>query len=366
MFLSVVGRPTPKLCGLRLTMQQLRPSLSELERITAFLRDCGAEEFPHAHKRTLYGHLLGTRNILARWSQSVSLQIAGLLHSIYSTDKYQRQLIEFSRRSEVQEFAGIEAERLAYLFCVTSRADLWNQLAQNEVISETGLAIKRHAATEEPGEHITREEVRSLIVLHMANTAEQAAVPSGAPGRWLARASWLGSRLMQFEGPLPPVFSDCSGLVSDIEEENTRDAYGRGLESLLRNPWQAASHFAVAIAACPYVAEPMIWRAYTCLHCADAAEAQHLIDRARETLTEWGAPWDKRLELREWIKFLDHIDQAARNASDQSLLSMMRPTTREILQAVKAMVASDKEILTSETLPGWRLDGRQQRPFPAH
>ena len=289
--------------------------LCTLDRIMSFLRDRGAEQFPHAHQRALYAHLLGTREILGRWLQPASLQLAGLLHSIYSTDKYHRQLVEFSRRSEVRELAGSDAERLAFLFCVTSRNDLWNQLAQSAVVGEAGLRIKRHSGGQEMGEDVSREDVRSLIVLHMANAADQACASNGAPGRWLARASWMGSRLRHFEGPLPPVFSYCMDIIDDVEEGTARDAYCKGVDTVAKNPSQAAQQFADAAAACPHVAEPMIWMAYTRLHSGDSAGALHYILRARRTLLEWGVPWDKRLGFHDWMRFLALLEQASQDSS---------------------------------------------------
>ena len=313
-------------------MQETGSSLSQLDRVMAFLRDCGAEEFPHAREQSLYAHLLGTRDVLARWSQPFSLQTAGLLHSIYSTDTYHRQLVAFSQRSQVQQIAGACAERIAFLFCVTSRADLWDQLARNEVVGEAGLTIKRHAGDCETSEDLTREEIRSLIVLHMANTAEQAARSSGAPARWLARVSRLGLRLREFEGPLPPVFLHCSELLSDTDEEIVRDAYRKGLQLLPQDPSQAASYFAASVAACPYIAEPMIWEACVFQHRGDTANALQRTRWARQILSQWGVPWDKRLELEEWARFLDYLDQAG-----QSLLSLDISTTDELFHAIKML-----------------------------
>jgi hypothetical protein len=315
-----------------------------LNRITAFLRDRGAEQFPHAHQRALYEHLLGTGEILSRWLQPASLQLAGLLHSIYATDKYHRQLMEFSRRSEVQELAGSDAERLAFLFCVTSRSDFWNQLAQSAVVGETGLRIKRHFGGQEMGEDVSREDVRSLIVLHMANAADQACASNGAPGRWLARASWMGSRLRQFEGPLPPVFSCCMDMINDVEEGAARDAYRKGVDTVAQNPSQAAQHFANAAAACPHVAEPMIWMAYTCLHSGDSAGALHYILRARRTLLEWGVPWDKRLDFRGWMRFLAFLEQASQDSSRHAFrLSAGIMKTVDLYRSLKGLESTDCE-----------------------
>jgi hypothetical protein len=315
-----------------------------LNRITSLLRDRGAEQFPHAHQRALYEHLLGTREILGRWSQPASLQLAGLLHSIYSTDKYHRQLMGFSRRTEVRELAGSDAERIVFLFCVTSRNDFWNQLAQSAEVGEAGLRIKRHFGSQEMVEDVSREDVRSLIVLQMANAADQACASNGAPGRWLARASWMGSRLRQFEGPLPPVFSCCMDIIDDVEEGAARDAYRKGVDTVAENPSQAAQHFAEAVAACPHVAEPMIWKAYTCLRSGDSAGALQYILRARRTLMEWGVPWDKRLEFHDWMKFLALLERASEDSSRNDFrLSAGILKTADLYRSLKGLEPADCE-----------------------
>jgi hypothetical protein len=162
-----------------------------LNRITSLLRDRGAEQFPHAHQRALYEHLLGTREILGRWSQPASLQLAGLLHSIYSTDKYHRQLMEFSRRTEVRELAGSDAERIVFLFCVTSRNDFWNQLAQSAEVGEAGLRIKRHFGSQEMVEDVSREDVRSSCSTWQMRQIRRARRTAHSDGGWPVQAGWV-------------------------------------------------------------------------------------------------------------------------------------------------------------------------------
>jgi hypothetical protein len=285
------------------------PSVCTFDRIAAFLKDRGADSFSHANRRTLYDHLLSTQRILSTWSQPLSMQNAGLLHSIYSTDTYQKQLIDFSWRPAVQELAGKDAERLAFLFCVTSRSDLWQQVQLNQTIGEHGLTVRRHSG--ESNEHLSCEEIRALLVLHMANTAEQACMPGGEPRPWLARASRMGSRVRKIGSPVPPVFSCCFKVLTDEDERTALTAYRNGVETSARSISDAARYFSIAEAACPYVAEPMIWKAYTCTVAGNTADALRHIARARRTLSEWGVPWDKRLSFEEWTMLLSDLEGAA-------------------------------------------------------
>src|SRR5579859_2255226 len=137
------------------------------EAVTEFLRAHGAAELPHAHGRSLLEHLLGTATILSRWGAPEALQAAALLHSVYGTDAYRHQLLERARRDDVRAVAGEEAERLAHLFAMTPRAPLFagtHRWARSDVV--------------------TRAELDALVLLHMANLAEQARSPDGSPGRW--------------------------------------------------------------------------------------------------------------------------------------------------------------------------------------
>ncbi len=95
------------------------------ERAIALLAAEGAGSRRHARGRTLLDHLVGTAEILRRWGQPVELQDAALLHSVYGTEVYEPRLLPTSRRGDLVDVVGERAERLAYLFSVTSREALF-------------------------------------------------------------------------------------------------------------------------------------------------------------------------------------------------------------------------------------------------
>ena len=70
------------------------------EVLIEFLRSEGAEESRHGGGRTLLDHLVETYNVVRRWRQPPWLQHAALLHSVYGTDVYHRQLVPLSRREK--------------------------------------------------------------------------------------------------------------------------------------------------------------------------------------------------------------------------------------------------------------------------
>src|SRR5215469_3771624 len=73
----------------------------------------GAGDVRHAHGRTLLDHLTETYAILRRWDQPVWLQHAGLIHSVYGTDRFGHQLLPAARRAELVALVGERAERIA-------------------------------------------------------------------------------------------------------------------------------------------------------------------------------------------------------------------------------------------------------------
>ena len=93
-------------------------------RLVDLLHARGAQTLTHAGERSLLDHLLGTAAIVRRWGQPEWLQHAALIHSVYGTDSYGEQLVPLTARSELAAAAGEQAERLAYLFCVTPRGPL--------------------------------------------------------------------------------------------------------------------------------------------------------------------------------------------------------------------------------------------------
>jgi hypothetical protein len=297
-------------------------------KIEAFIRGLGAEAFPHGNRRSLYKHLLGTGFILRKWSQPDWLCNAGILHSVYGTDRYQRQLLSPSRRQEVRALAGCRVERLVYLFCAVQRRNLYRQIAGIGNIPAEGLCVRRDDEPDSTSEWLSQEEVRSLLILHMANQAEQSEGADGGPGIGLAMISNLGRVVALAGGPVPPIFSGCQIVVPAGDERAAVDAYRSGLALFSTNRPAALHQMSCAAEICPWVGEPAIWLAYFQLQQGNAVVAHGWIERAREALSHWGAAWDKRLSYDEWIWLIDFL---AREAVDPLQLGPLRAPDSENL-----------------------------------
>jgi aspartate beta-hydroxylase len=245
------------------------------ETLMTFLEHEGAANVRHAHGRTLLDHLVETSAILRRWNQPVWLQDAGLIHSVYGTDAFEHQLLGPARRAELSALVGKQAERLAYLFGVTPRGP---------------LLAGTHRWTRLGGD-ATAEELDALVVVHMANLAEQAQARDGSPGSWLVRIRDLADHLIESETLTLPPFTEQLGGLSDADESLARRAYRSGRHEL-------------AAAICPVIPEPCVWLAHT----AGEALSEYWADAARKRLHNLGTAWDKRLSFEEWLR-LTEVDE---------------------------------------------------------
>jgi len=276
-------------CG-RLHQSEILPILLLLNR---------AKQLPHG-KSTLYEHLTGTYSILAAWNCPTIIQKFGLLHSVYSTQHYPHGVLSLECRQHLVDIAGVEVERLVYIFCTIERRELWANVSYSKIPSS--VRVKLHASDN----FVTLDEdiIRSIAFVEVANAVEQSYAKSGLPGVWMYEA--LDS-LCRLEFPHGIATSNELSRWSE-EMENEACLYyreflesgGREMELLRRalenNPFSGELHFLVGIEA--------VLRGQF-----DKAEA--LTRRAEKLLRAWGSAWDRRLGLREWLEIVN----LARNCS---------------------------------------------------
>ena len=149
----------------------------QLESRLRFLRKARAEQMPHSEVG-LFDHLLGTRQLLVEWGSRPALCDAGLFHSIYSTEHYEQTAVALTRRDEVRQLIGEEAESLVWLFCMMRREAFFLDLGKDRSPSvqhrETGEQIP-----------LSGTQHQDLLTLLFANSME--AFP---------RCSWFERRSM--------------------------------------------------------------------------------------------------------------------------------------------------------------------------
>jgi hypothetical protein len=274
-------------------------------RLIAFLRCEGAGEVGHAGARTLLAHLVGTYEVVSRWEQPAVVAHASLIHSVYGTDVYGRPLLPLTRRHELISLVGEQAERLAYLFSVTPRDPLfagthvWLRDPPQRAVGAGDIA---------PDPLAGRDESDALIVLHMANLAEQAQAGDGRPGVWLAKLRELAEVVVASDAVTLPVFLAELATFTAADEALTRDLYraglaeGDGLE-------KRRNRLALAAATCPVVSEPCVWLAHLSQCRRDLVGAMWWARSAQRRLLKLGTAWDKRLTFDEWGQLARRLER---------------------------------------------------------
>jgi hypothetical protein len=205
------------------------------------------------------------------------------------------------------------------------------------------------------GERIALDayEVGTLLALSIADFAEQwhswqdalfgvagdgggrmryAGVPAGhslwpgdgQPGLWLHTMSHVGRLVVAANEALaaagdarrvavPPVFDNCTRVLSAREQMVCRDAYVRASTTLFAPQHAAHAQAALleAITACPAVGEPFILLAQLQLQAGawDAAAASAA--EGLRLLLAWGTAWDKRMPWGAWVAWARVCAQGA-------------------------------------------------------
>ncbi len=194
-----------------------------------------------------------------------------------------------------------------------------------------------------------RAELDALVLLHMANIAEQARAPDGSPGTWLAGFRRLGDLLVDSEVVVaPPCLSGLTTLTAD-DEVGLGRAYRDGTGER-DDVDRAAGRLALAAALCPVVAEPCVWLAQQSAVRGDRETAAHWARRAERRLTDLGTAWDKRLAFAEWLELARELQG---------------PENGRLPPAV-AVTTRDPRRLYEAVVHGERPTGiRSERPRPA-
>ncbi len=277
---------------------------SAAEAIIAFLRSAGAAGLNHAGVRELLDHLTGTYVILRRWRAPVWVQYGGLLHSAYGTDAYQHQLLAVSRRDEVALLAGDRAERLAYLFGTTPRGPL---LAGTHRWARDMPTRSIRGSQDSAEPDATPEELDALVLVHMANLAEQTQAADGSPGHWLVRLGEL-AELIAGEQVAAPPFTARLGELSETDESLVRGAYRDALGEGDRVAGRER-RLELAAAMGSVVGEPCVWLAHLARCRGEPTEPRLWARLARTRLLELGTAWDKRLTFDAWLAIADALER---------------------------------------------------------
>jgi len=141
----------------------MQPSFKQL---TDFLLELGTEQVSHTEKSYL-AHNIGVYNYMKARGCNEELCWAGLFHSIYGTELFQRFALPLERRSDVRALLGERAERLAYLNCAMDRTTFDRALHGTE-----GPYRFRDRLTGEQVE-LSEDDFTDLCKIHLYDWLEQ-------------------------------------------------------------------------------------------------------------------------------------------------------------------------------------------------
>lgn len=257
---------------------------------------------PHARRRTLSAHLRGTREILRVWRQPMWVQLGGLFHSIYGTDQYKNNALTTSQRNDLRRLISARAERLAYLFAASRKQDI--VAAASDHRAPVRLSDRLTAGHN----LVSAEELFGLLILLMANKAEQTAAKDSLPGQWLADLSTLRRLLNKGTGFIPSTIETLD--VSLELEAKLIAAYRSAMRILGTGDLQSASRSLDEIEqSFPQLAEPCLWRALIALQDGNYSDAKQLAGQAELRFLLWGTSWDKRLPFHDWVRVAQAIQR---------------------------------------------------------
>ena len=153
----------------------------DFKRLTDFLVGLGIEKIPHTKKNYL-AHLIAVYRLMESQGCTEELCRAGMFHSIYGTELFQRFALPLERRPDVRALIGERAERLAYLNCAMDRASFDRAL---ERAAEPYPVLDRLTGQEVA---LSRDDFDGLCAVHLFDWLEQ--VPRSDYGWGYRRAAY--------------------------------------------------------------------------------------------------------------------------------------------------------------------------------
>lgn len=138
----------------------------DYRRMVNFLVGLGTEDVPHTGEKGFLAHLIGVYRDLEGWGCDQDVCRAGLFHSIYGTEKFQKFSLPIERRAEVRQLIGERAERLAYVNCLMDRSSF------DSLIGSDGPFHIRLRLSDNPIE-LDEQDFHDLCVVHLCDWLEQ-------------------------------------------------------------------------------------------------------------------------------------------------------------------------------------------------
>jgi hypothetical protein len=149
--------------------------------MTDFLIAQGITDLPHTGK-TYLGHLIAVERLMEERGCGRDACRAGMFHSLYGTEAFQRFKLPLERRGEIRAVIGERAERLAYLNCAMDRASF------DAALSKSGPPYPMRDRLSGEEVQLSREDFDDLCRVHLYDWLEQ--VPRSSHGYNYRRAAY--------------------------------------------------------------------------------------------------------------------------------------------------------------------------------
>ena len=136
------------------------------QQLTDFFISVGADSVEHTDKGYL-AHAIGVHNDLRAWGCSDEVCRAGMYHSIYGTEFFQRFTLPLQRRGEVRALIGERAERLAYCNCAMDRPSF------DQAVARGVPPYTFQDRITGPSIELSKEDFNDLCTIHLCDWLEQ-------------------------------------------------------------------------------------------------------------------------------------------------------------------------------------------------
>eukprot|EP00545_Synedropsis_sp_CCMP1620_P002847 CAMPEP_0119004998 /NCGR_PEP_ID=MMETSP1176-20130426/1471_1 /TAXON_ID=265551 /ORGANISM="Synedropsis recta cf, Strain CCMP1620" /LENGTH=482 /DNA_ID=CAMNT_0006956761 /DNA_START=230 /DNA_END=1678 /DNA_ORIENTATION=- len=287
-----------------------------------------AIEFAHS-RSTFYEHLQGTFGILAAWDQPEVVRRTGLVHTAYSGDLFQFYLFDAtsdSDRSDLRAILGEPAEALTHLFGTVNRGGLCDFAS---VVNQTQIHAKRITGPQTVHHRVYGEwamsetDAANILLVTIADYLDQMVETNGwrdhhqieegatvlypGDGKPAVGFYWFSAvchTVKEWLQVVPPIFNDCTTIMSIEDETKGRDAYWNVVqhEKSLSEDEQVVL-LTDAIKYNPFVAEPHIMLSQIFYRQDHYYQAAVEARAALEKLYVLASAWDKRRAFEYWVGF---------------------------------------------------------------
>ncbi|TXH77847.1 MAG: hypothetical protein E6Q88_00300 [Lysobacteraceae bacterium] len=275
---------------------------------------------------SLRDHLIGTYEILCRWGAAPDVCIAGLMHSVYSTQYFTTQILSPALRRQVAAAVGARAERIAHLFCRLDRVAIRASTAP-----AVGASVRLPMHGGGGSLRVPRLSFDALRLIDIANEIEQRQRQTLPQLPWLAWAS-AGFAAIGFE---PKRLGDFV-VIRERDEHDALRHYRAALEAGVETAHKPLQR---CVERMPRCAEPRILLSLRQLQRRRFDAAYANASQGESDLLAWGAAWDPRIPFTAWRLLAAQIADAARAASSEppalgmQVLERLRDLERSVVHA---------------------------------